>query len=107
MPSNGRSDGGGDARRPTLLRADRSLWPDPRTQAFALPPAVPHTADDLLAAGDAARAVARYSDALAERPHDPHLLSGWIVAHALHAPGPAARRMLARPELARVPGVSR
>lgn len=113
VASKGPSDGDGDdAPRlsrpyPSRLRADRPLWPDLRTQAFAVPPTAPHTADDHLAAGDSARALAQYADALAEHPHDPHLLSGWIVARALHAPGPTARRMLARPELVEMPGVSR
>ncbi|CAL9586058.1 HEXXH motif domain-containing protein [Streptomyces sp. enrichment culture] len=83
------------------FRPDRTLWPDPRTQALAVPPAVPRTADEHLAAGDPAAALARYAEALADDPADPHTLAGWIVARAALAPGPAARRMLARPE--RVP----
>ncbi|HLL34142.1 MAG TPA: HEXXH motif-containing putative peptide modification protein [Streptomyces sp.] len=81
------------------LRPDREHWPDRRTQAFAVRPAAPRTADEHLAAADPATALAHYADALADHPSDPHLLAGWIVARAAKDPGPAARRLLARPEL--------
>ncbi|MEV5342942.1 HEXXH motif-containing putative peptide modification protein [Streptomyces sp. NPDC052676] len=81
------------------LRPDREHWPDRRTQAFAVRPAAPRTADEHLAAADPATALAHYADALAHHPSDPHLLAGWIVARAAKDPGPTARRLLARPEL--------
>jgi HEXXH motif-containing protein len=89
------------ARDVPRFRPDRTLWPDVRTQAFATPPAAPRTADEHLAAGDPATALAGYAEALAGDPADPHTLAGWIVARATLQPGPAARRLLARPE--RVP----
>lgn len=107
VPSKGPSDERAASPQSPQLRSDRRLWPDLRTQALALAPTAPHTADEHLAAGDAASALSRYADALAEHPDDPHLLSGWIVARAFHTPGPAARHMLARPELMQPPGVSR
>lgn len=76
------------------FRRDRTVWPDGRTHAFATRPAVPRTADEHLAAGDAAAVLVRYADA----PADPHALAGWIVARTILEPGRAARRMLARPE---------
>ncbi|MFB7115444.1 HEXXH motif domain-containing protein [Streptomyces sp. NPDC056291] len=85
------------------LRADRTLWPDPRTRAFAAAPVDPRTADEHLAAGDAAAALAGYTEALTRDPGEPHLLAGWIVARTALEPGPAARRMLARPESVRPP----
>lgn len=81
------------------LRADRSSWPDVRTHAFAARPVAPRTADEHLAAGNPADALAGYADALARDPGDPHTLAGWIVARAALDPGRTARRMLARPEL--------
>ncbi|MFD3586196.1 HEXXH motif domain-containing protein [Streptomyces sp. NPDC058683] len=84
---------------PASVRPDRTPWPDIRTHAFATSPAAPHTADEYLAAGDPAAALARYTDALAADPAEPHALSGWIVARAALEPGRVARRMLARPEL--------
>ncbi|WP_338783688.1 HEXXH motif domain-containing protein [Streptomyces sp. DG1A-41] len=81
------------------FRPDRTSWPDVRTDAFASRPAVPHTADEHLAAGDAAAALARYAGQLAADPAEPHALAGWIVARAVLDPGRATRRMLARPEL--------
>jgi HEXXH motif-containing protein len=81
------------------LRPDREHWPDRRTQAFAVRPAAPRTADEHLAAADPATALAHYADALADHPSDPHLLAGWIVARAAKDPGPTTRRLLARPEL--------
>ncbi|OUC94635.1 hypothetical protein CA983_34775, partial [Streptomyces swartbergensis] len=81
------------------FRPDRTSWPDVRTHAFADRPAVPHTADEHLAAGDAAAALARYAGQLAADPAEPHALAGWIVARAVLDPGRATRRMLARPEL--------
>ncbi|UOB09673.1 HEXXH motif domain-containing protein [Streptomyces sp. HP-A2021] len=81
------------------FRPDRTSWPDVRTHAFADRPAAPHTADEHLAAGDAAAALARYAGQLAADPAEPHALAGWIVARAVLEPGRATRRMLARPEL--------
>ncbi|MFE1251231.1 HEXXH motif domain-containing protein [Streptomyces sp. NPDC058735] len=81
------------------FRPDRTSWPDVRTHAFAVRPVAPRTADEHLAAGDAAAALAGYAGRLASDPAEPHALSGWIVARALLEPGRAARRMLARPEL--------
>ncbi|MFJ5262053.1 HEXXH motif domain-containing protein [Streptomyces sp. NPDC088387] len=81
------------------LRADRHPWPDRRTHAFATVSAGPRTADDHLAAADPATALDLYRAALDRDPADPHTLAGWIVARAALAPGQAARRLLARPEL--------
>ncbi|MFI8214279.1 HEXXH motif domain-containing protein [Streptomyces sp. NPDC085932] len=81
-----------------LFRPDRTPWPDDRTQAFAIRPAAPRTADEHLAAGDAAAALTAYADRLARDPAEPHALAGWIVARAALEPGRTARRMLARPE---------
>ncbi|MDL5204337.1 HEXXH motif domain-containing protein [Streptomyces sp. ALI-76-A] len=81
------------------LRPDRTSWPDVRTHAFAARPAAPRTADEHLAAGDPATALARYADDLTADPTEPHTLAGWIVARAALTPGRTARRMLARPEL--------
>ncbi|GAP48480.1 HEXXH motif domain-containing protein [Streptomyces azureus] len=81
------------------FRPDRTWWPDVRTHAFATHPAAPHTADEHLAAGDAAAALARYAGQLAADPAEPHALAGWIVARAVLDPGRETRRMLARPEL--------
>ncbi len=81
------------------LRPDRTSWPDLRTHVFATRPTAPHTADEHLAAGDPAAALARYADELAADPAEPHALAGWIVARATLDPGRTARRMLARPEL--------
>lgn len=83
------------------LRADRGSWPDVRTYAFADRPSTPSTADEYLAAGNPATALARYADVLDADPTEPHALAGWIVARAALAPGRASRRMLARPELLR------
>ncbi|MBB6417461.1 hypothetical protein [Streptomyces sp. AK010] len=80
------------------LRRDRTVWPDGRTHAFATRPAVPRTADEHLGAGDAAAALVRYADALADAPAGQHALAGWIVARRILEPGRAARRMPARPE---------
>ncbi|MEV4790084.1 HEXXH motif domain-containing protein [Streptomyces tuirus] len=80
------------------FRRDRTVWPDVRTHAFATPPAVPRTADEHLAAGDAAAALTRYADVLADAPAEPQALAGWVVARTILEPGRAARRMLARPE---------
>ncbi|MGA5897103.1 HEXXH motif domain-containing protein [Streptomyces venetus] len=81
------------------FRPDRTLWPDVRTHAFATRPVAPRTADEHLAAGDAAAALAGYAEQLAADPAEPHALAGWIVARAARDPGRATRRMLARPEL--------
>lgn len=81
------------------FQADRAGWPDVRTLAFAACPAAPRTADEHLAAGDPSTALTLYADALTADPAEPHALAGWIVARAALAPGRAARRMLARPEL--------
>ncbi|MBB3075373.1 HEXXH motif domain-containing protein [Streptomyces violarus] len=81
------------------FRPDRTSWPDVRTHAFADRPAAPHTADEHLAAGYAAAALAGYAGQLAADPAEPHALAGWIVARAVLDPGRATRRMLARPEL--------
>lgn len=89
------SPGSGDPR----FRPDRTSWPDVRTHAFADRPLAPRTADEHLAAGDAAVALARYAGRLATDPAEPHALAGWIVARAVLDPGRATRRMLARPEL--------
>ncbi|MGA5204035.1 aKG-HExxH-type peptide beta-hydroxylase [Streptomyces variegatus] len=80
------------------FRPDRTSWPDLRTHGFAPRPAAPRTADEHLAAGDAAAALVRYADVLADAPAEPHALAGWIVARTILEPGRAARRMLARPE---------
>ncbi|MEV5105908.1 HEXXH motif domain-containing protein [Streptomyces massasporeus] len=80
------------------FRRDRTVWPDVRTHAFATPAAVPRTADEHLAAGDAAAALTRYADVLADAPAEPQALAGWVVARTILEPGRAARRMLARPE---------
>ncbi|MFF8939950.1 HEXXH motif domain-containing protein [Streptomyces paradoxus] len=80
------------------FRPDRTSWPDTRTHGFATCPTVPRTADEHLAAGDAATALVRYADVLADAPAEPHALAGWIVARTTLEPGRAARRMLARPE---------
>ncbi|MEU9226752.1 HEXXH motif domain-containing protein [Streptomyces massasporeus] len=80
------------------FRRDRAFWPDVRTHAFATRPAVPRTADEHLAAGDAAAALTRYADVLADAPAEPRALAGWILARTILEPGRAARRMLARPE---------
>ncbi|MET9679217.1 HEXXH motif domain-containing protein [Streptomyces coeruleorubidus] len=81
------------------FRPDRTSWPDVRTHAFADRPAAPHTADEHLAAGDAAAALARYAGQLTADHAEPHVLAGWIVARAALDPGRETRRMLARPEL--------
>ncbi|MET9866804.1 radical SAM protein, partial [Streptomyces sp. NPDC006386] len=81
------------------FRPDRTSWPDVRSHAFAVRPVTPHTADEHLAAGDAAAALARYAEQLAADPAEPHALAGWIVARSVLAPGRETRRMLARPEL--------
>ncbi|MFC9509354.1 HEXXH motif domain-containing protein [Streptomyces sp. NPDC057002] len=81
------------------FRPDRTSWPDVRTHAFAARPVAPRTADEQLAAGDAAAALARYAGQLATDPAEPHALAGWIVARAVLDPGRTTRRMLARPEL--------
>ncbi|QCD58791.1 HEXXH motif domain-containing protein [Streptomyces hawaiiensis] len=80
------------------FRPDRTSWPDLRTHGLATRPAAPRTADEHLAAGDAAAALVRYADVLADAPAEPHALAGWIVARTILEPGRAARRMLARPE---------
>ncbi|MFD9005476.1 HEXXH motif domain-containing protein [Streptomyces sp. NPDC059582] len=81
------------------FRPDRTPWPDLSTHAFATRPAAPLTADEHLAAGDPAAALAQYADVLAAAPAEPHALAGWIVARAALTPGGTTRRMLARPEL--------
>ncbi|MFD5583386.1 HEXXH motif domain-containing protein [Streptomyces sp. NPDC127063] len=83
---------------PLRFRPDRAFWPDRRTHAFADAPAAPRTPDEHLAAGDAAAALAGYTEQLADRPTDPHTLAGWIVAHATLEPTRASRRLLTRPE---------
>lgn len=83
---------------PLRFRPDRAFWPDRRTHAFADAPAAPRTPDEHLAAGDAAAALAGYTEQLADRPTDPHTLAGWIVAHATLGPTRTTRRLLARPE---------
>ncbi|MET9832070.1 HEXXH motif-containing putative peptide modification protein [Streptomyces sp. NPDC006385] len=97
---DGAAGDGGPA--PLRFRPDRVLWADRRTHAFAVPPAAPRTADDHLAAGDPATALARYAEALAHDPGDAHLLAGWIVARAALGNDRPARRLLARPELVQV-----
>ncbi|MER6344775.1 HEXXH motif domain-containing protein [Streptomyces sp. NPDC001595] len=81
------------------FRPDRRGWPDLRTHAFATRPTTPRTPDEHLAAADPAAALDGYAEVLSRDPADPHALAGWIVARAAHEPGPAARRLLARPEL--------
>lgn len=76
-----------------------SSWPDPRTPGFAHLPAVFTTADDFLAAGDAAVALPMYRETAT---HDPAARAGAIVATALAHPGRAAASALARPETARL-----
>ncbi|GAA4014292.1 aKG-HExxH-type peptide beta-hydroxylase [Streptomyces plumbiresistens] len=93
------TDGAAHPADSPRFRLDRTSWPDVRTNAFAVRPAAPHTADEHLAAGDPAAALARYADELAADPAEPHALAGWIVARGTLDPGRAARRMLARPEL--------
>ncbi|MFJ8941624.1 aKG-HExxH-type peptide beta-hydroxylase [Streptomyces sp. NPDC102365] len=82
-----------------VLRTERTSWSDSRTYAFATPPAVPRTADEYLAAGDPAAALARYGDILTTDSAEPHALAGWIVARANLGGGRVSRRTLARPEL--------
>ncbi|MEU7059785.1 HEXXH motif domain-containing protein [Streptomyces sp. NPDC046197] len=89
----------GPARDALRFRADRTLWPDVRTHAFAARPTAPRTPDEHLAAGDPAAALAGYAEALADDPSGPHALAGWIVARSVLEPGRETRRMLARPEL--------
>ncbi|MET8244235.1 HEXXH motif domain-containing protein [Streptomyces sp. NPDC005202] len=98
VPPREPGTGYGDSA-PLCFRTDRRPWPDLRTHAFALRPAAPRTADEHLAAGDPATALAGYTDALARDPGEPHVLAGWIVARAALEPGRITRRMLARPEL--------
>ncbi|MEU6030729.1 HEXXH motif domain-containing protein [Streptomyces tauricus] len=104
-PEGGEAQEGGAAWRrgsgaeTSRFRTDRDPWPDLRTHAFAARPRVPLTADEHLAAGDPAAAMAAYAQALALDPADPHVLAGWIVARAALEPGRSGRRMLARPEL--------
>ncbi|MFF0200025.1 HEXXH motif domain-containing protein [Streptomyces sp. NPDC005017] len=86
------------------FRSDRLPWPDTRTRTFAIRPTAPRTADEYLAAGRPAAALARYDDALADDPGEPHALAGWIVARAALEPGRASRRLLARPERLRPRG---
>ncbi|MET8828518.1 HEXXH motif-containing putative peptide modification protein [Streptomyces sp. NPDC004610] len=81
------------------LRPDRRTWTDLRTHAFATAPTAPRTADGHLAAGDPATALRHYATDLDRDPADTRTLAGWIVARAALTPGPAARRLLARPEL--------
>ncbi|MGI5253479.1 aKG-HExxH-type peptide beta-hydroxylase [Actinacidiphila glaucinigra] len=84
----------------TRLRSYALPWADTRTHAFAEPLAAPCTADEYLAAGDFASAVARYADLLARTADDPATFAGWIVARAALHPGRGdTRRALARPEL--------
>ncbi|MFE1442288.1 aKG-HExxH-type peptide beta-hydroxylase [Streptomyces sp. NPDC058739] len=85
------------------FRSDRVPWPDTRTRTFATRPTAPRTADEYLAAGRPAAALARYDEALADDPAEPHALAGWIVARAALEPGRASRRLLARPERLRLP----
>ncbi|MFE9771696.1 HEXXH motif-containing putative peptide modification protein [Streptomyces sp. NPDC005931] len=96
LPAREAPGTGGDLR----LRPDRTPWPDTRTHAFAARPAAPRIPDEHLAAGDAAAALDGYAEALDREPGDPHTLAGWIVARASLDRGRAARRLLARPELA-------
>ncbi|MDQ1049255.1 HEXXH motif domain-containing protein [Streptomyces sp. V4I2] len=93
------TDGAAPSADSPRFRPDRTSWPDVRTHAFAVRPTTPYTADEHLAAGDPAAALARYAEELAADPAEPHALAGWIVARATLDPGRAARRMLARPEL--------
>ncbi|MFI6930805.1 HEXXH motif domain-containing protein [Streptomyces sp. NPDC050287] len=98
-PPDAHGEGAASTSRVLVLRADRTSWPDVRTHAFAERPAVPRTADEYLAVGDAATALDLYADALSADPADPHVLAGWIVARSALSPGRDSRRMLARPEL--------
>lgn len=72
-----------------------------RTHAFAVRPGVPRTADEFLAADDPEAATSRYARL---DPVDPHVRAGRLVAYATLHPGRTARRILARPESARLPG---
>lgn len=72
-----------------------------RTHAFAVRPGVPRTADEFLAADDPEAATSRYARL---DPVDPHVRAGRLVAYATLHPGRTARRILARPEPARLPG---
>ncbi|MFI6353879.1 aKG-HExxH-type peptide beta-hydroxylase [Streptomyces sp. NPDC050743] len=90
-----------DAAAPNAprIRPDRTPWPDLSTHAFATRPAAPRTADEHLAAGNPAAALAQYAATLADTPAQPHALAGWIVAQATLTPSRTTRHMLARPEL--------
>ncbi|WKX13291.1 HEXXH motif domain-containing protein [Streptomyces sp. NL15-2K] len=99
LPAPDATDAAGTPR----FRPDRTSWPDVRTHAFATPAAHPRTADEHLAAGNPAAALAAYADELAADPAEPHALAGSIVARAALGPDRASRRVLARPELLRQP----
>ncbi|GAA3477217.1 HEXXH motif domain-containing protein [Streptomyces yanii] len=109
----------GEDERDTLIKALRSgadparggapvvtppssggYWQDNRGRLYMLReprPGPAPTADELLVAGDADAALARYAAQLCgPGPFDRHALAGWLLAHtALH---PQDRRLLARPE---------
>ncbi|MYV61132.1 HEXXH motif domain-containing protein, partial [Streptomyces sp. SID4931] len=106
-------------RPPRLLpSAERTHWQDVRGALYLRPDApdaagaatdrapdratdpapdtAPLHADVLLVRGEAASAREAYREQGAATPGDPHLLAGWLLAHAgLH---PGHRRLLARPE---------
>ncbi|MFJ4541145.1 HEXXH motif domain-containing protein [Streptomyces tibetensis] len=104
-PSSHAAPDGATVTAPRTLdfRPDRAPWTDHRTHGFACPPARPSTPDEHLAAGNPAAALDGYATSLAAGPPDPHVLAGWMVARAVLHPGPASRRMLARPEAFRCP----
>ncbi|MEW1647295.1 HEXXH motif domain-containing protein [Streptomyces sp. NPDC091219] len=77
-----------------------SSWSDPRTPGFAQVPTNPTTADEFLASGDPATALAMYRRV---SPYDPSARAGAVVATALAFPSRAAAAALARPESAGVP----
>ncbi|MGY5070148.1 HEXXH motif domain-containing protein [Streptomyces griseus] len=97
------------ARPPRLVpAAERTHWQDVRGALYLrpdaaqdaapdlAPAAAPPRADVLLVRGEAAAARAAYRERWSDAPGDPHLLAGWLLAHAALHPG--HRRLLARPE---------
>ncbi|MFF9576245.1 HEXXH motif domain-containing protein [Streptomyces rubiginosohelvolus] len=92
-------------RQPRLVPpAERVHWRDVRGALYLRPDAAtdpaadtaPGQADILLVHGEAASAREAYREQAAATPGDPHLLAGWLLAHAALHPG--HRRLLARPE---------
>ncbi|MFI8435477.1 HEXXH motif domain-containing protein [Streptomyces sp. NPDC079020] len=77
----------------------RSYWTDGRGSLYPRPrppSATRRTADELLVAGEARAAREGYGAGARTNPADPHLMAGWLLAHAEIHPG--HRRLLARPE---------